>query len=195
MFPRKKLKANTTVTTPVCHSTLIDSYDIFDLPCTFINMFKATSLSEVERECKLCLNDILDSLKNRFLISSYKKHFSLILFYQKYNDINLSLASIFPLKMNEHIFYNKHIKIDINACFNIFIETLNQSDSNHWFENSENCKSASTKAHKIRVRRNLTTVGQLHLVNTFLKETNLEKKGSINVTDGKNTEGVAIDSY
>lgn len=195
LFPRKKLKANTIVTTPICHSTLVDSYDIFDIPCSFSNMLKVTSLSEVERECKLCLNDILDSLENQFLISSYKKHFSLILFYQKYNDINLFLASMFPLKMNEHIFYNRYIKVNQNACFNIFIETLNQSDSDLWFENRKNRISASTKAHKIRVCRNLTSVGQLHLVNTFLKETNLGKKGSINVTYGKNTEGVAIDAY
>lgn len=55
--------------------------------------------------------------------------------------------------------------------------------------------SASIKAHKIRGCRNLTSVGKLHLVNTFLKETNLGKKGSINVTYGKNSEGVAIDAY
>lgn len=78
---------------------------------------------------------MLDSLENQFLINFYKKHFSLILFYQKYNDINLFLASILPLKMNEHIFYNKYLKVDQNACFNIFIQTLNQSDSNFWFEN------------------------------------------------------------
>lgn len=105
------------------------------------------------------------------------------------------LTSIFPLNFNENLFYNKYIKVDKNAYFNIFIETLNQSDSDLWFENRKYCISASTKAHKIRVCKNLTTVGQFNLVNTFLKKTNLGKKGTINVTYGKNTEAVAIDAY
>lgn len=110
-------------------------------------------------------------------------------------NISLSLSNIFPLKLNENIFYYKYIYVDNKKRFNIFIETINQSESNYWLENRKYRISASIKAHKIRVYRNSTPNGQIKLVNTFLNENNLGRKGTINVIYGKNTEAVAIDTY
>lgn len=102
----------------------------------------------------------------------------MILLNQTYNDINLNLSNMFPLKLNESNYYFKNINVDKNACFNIFIKTLNQADSQFWFENRKYRISVSSKAHKIKVCRNLTPAGQIHLVNTFLKTANLGKTGT-----------------
>lgn len=72
LFPRKKPKTDPAVTTAVSHLTLIDSYDILNIPYSFNNMLKVTTLTEIKRECKKCINDILANLENQLLISSYK---------------------------------------------------------------------------------------------------------------------------
>lgn len=198
LFPHKKSKMDSKITDTLEHSDLINRYNILEIPCSLSSMLKVTSLGEVERECRKCLNDIIGNIENEFLICSYKKHFALISYYQKYNNISLSLSNIFPLKLNENIFYYKYIYVDNKKSFNIFIETINQSESNlNWLENRKYRISASIKAHKIRVYRNLTPNGQIKLVNTFtfLNENNLGRKATINVTYGKNTEAVAIDTY
>lgn len=193
MFPSKIQKIDSG--SSVCHSELISNYHILNIPCSLSNMLKVTSHNEVEKECRQCLDDVIGNIENQLLIDSYKKHFSLISFNQKYNDINLNLFNMFPLKVNESNFYFKNINVDKNSCFNILIKTLNQADSNFWFENRKYRISASSKAHKIKICKNLTPAGQIHLVNTLLKTANLGKTGTRNVTYGKNTESIAIRTY
>lgn len=63
------------------------------ITCSYINILKQKLLSEVGRECKLCLNAILENMNLMiFVIQSNKNHIALILFNQAQNIFSTFLT-------------------------------------------------------------------------------------------------------
>lgn len=63
LFPNKYKCAMVTDVIPVTHQMLINNTNILKFPCSLSRMIKEESISEVERECKSCIDSIIDQLE------------------------------------------------------------------------------------------------------------------------------------
>lgn len=89
------------------------------------------------------------------------------------------------LNFTEHNLFYEQICISKSVMFDIFNQTINQSECERWNIERKLRFSASVKAHKIKTCKIWTDEGLKHLANTLLKENKLGKTGNLNVNNGK----------
>lgn len=118
MFPNKKLKINVdSINSVSLETTLIDTTDVLSIPCSFTNILKQEFLSEVDRECKLCLNTIIVSIEFDNIFNYNKKHMILL---NKSQNI-LPRFTCFPLNNFIHDkFYFNNIYLNQDKIVDIF---------------------------------------------------------------------------
>lgn len=194
LFPNKYKCAMVTDVVPVTHQMLINNTNILKIPCSLSRMIKEESISEVERECKSCIDSIIDQLECEIIIRRNRVFMSSI-FYKQNQHIESQNYVIFPLNFKEHNFFFEKICISQSVMFDIFNQTINQSECERWNIERKLRLSASVKAHKIKTCKNWTDEGLKHLANILLKENKLGKTGNLNVNYGKKTEGLAIECF
>lgn len=173
---------------------LIDNYNILNIPCSLSRMIKSESITEVERECKLCIDSIIDKLECEIIIKRNRVFLSSI-FYKQNQHLETQNYVIFPLNFKEHNLFYEKICISKPIMFNIFNQTINQSECERWNVERKIRLSASVKAHKIKICKSWTDTGLKHLANILLKDNKLGKTGNLNVNYGKKTEVLAIEYF
>jgi hypothetical protein len=94
---------------PIEHQMLIDNYNNLNIPCSLSRMIKSESITEVERECKLCIGSIIDKLECEIIIKRNRVFLSSI-FYKQNQHLETQNYVIFPLNFKEHnLFYEKFL--------------------------------------------------------------------------------------
>lgn len=148
---------------------------------------------EIAIECKKCLVELLDeleeSLTTDFMYTIVSKQNSF--------DINLSqtIGSCFPLNIKEHEFYMNNLIVDCNQIIKINNQTIMQSESVQWKYIRQSRISASVKAHRIKICKDLSFNNQEKLAKSLLIEKELGYRGKINVAYGNKYESEAIECY
>lgn len=193
LFP-KKPQALSIIANSTSHQTLVNDYNILEIPCSLSIILKENFMTDVERECKDCLHSIIDKIEFEQIINTNKRHISTIFFKQNQSSKLIKLA-IFPLNFLEHNFFYKNIYLTKSKIFEIFIQTLSQADSEQWKKERVYRLSASAKAHKIKTCKNWTVEGLKKLNQIFFLDNNLGNKGNINVKYGKQTESIALNEF
>lgn len=180
----KKPQPLSMIDNSISYQTLVNNYKILEIPCSLSAVLKENFMTDVERECKVCLYSIIDKIEFEQIINMNKTHIPTIFFKQNQNSKLIKLA-IFPLNFLEHNFYYKNIYLTKSKVFEIFIQTLSQTESEQWKKERMYRLSASAKAHKIKTCKNWTIEGLKKLNQIFFLDTNLGHKGNINVKYGK----------
>lgn len=87
LFPNKKPKLEIENLTPITLDYLINEGNILNIPCSFSNIIKHETFTEVDRACKTCLDEIIENIEFECTSNSNKKYIAKIFFNQSQNSI------------------------------------------------------------------------------------------------------------
>lgn len=158
LFPNKYKNSKVTNIVPITHEMLINDTSILEIPCSLSRMLKEESISEVERECKFCIDTIIDKLECETIINRNKVFLS-SMYYKQDQHFKTQNCVIFPLNFKEHIFFFERICINKSVMLDIFNQTINQSECERWNKERKLRISASEKANKIKTCKSWTDKG------------------------------------
>ncbi|XP_025191600.1 uncharacterized protein LOC112591885 [Melanaphis sacchari] len=148
---------------------------------------------EIAIECQKCLEELLDeveeSITTDFMYTIVSKQYSF--------DINFSkkIGSYFPLNIKEHTFYMNNVVVNSQQIISINNQTKMQSESIQWKYIRQSRISASVKAHRIKICKDLSFENQEKLATSLLIDKELGYQGKINVAYGNKYENEAIKYY
>lgn len=194
LFPSKNINTTEINTTPISHQTLVKNTNILNISCSLSNILKEETISQIDRECKNCVNSIINQIEFDLMVNLNKAHVSSILFKQN-QHFKIQNSVVFPLDLSNHDFYFKNICINKSKIFEIFIQTIGQSENEQWKRERKIRLSASMKAHKIKSCKNWSNDGLEQLANTLLLDSNLGKRGNINTKYGQEMEKIALNKF
>jgi len=87
------------------HHDLVDNYNIFSIPCSLSILIKEELISEEDRQCNNCLNDIINKLEKEEIRLKNVQYINNIIRYQLCNITYNLQPSNFPLNQNIHKIY------------------------------------------------------------------------------------------
>ncbi|KAL4084013.1 hypothetical protein QTP88_029329 [Uroleucon formosanum] len=194
LFPKKKQKKSEVKSIAISHESLINYYNILEIPCILSKMIgKEPPLCDIAIECEKCLVELLDEVEES--ITTDFMYF--IISKQNSFDINLSQIKgfYFPLNIKEHEFYMNNVVVDSKQIISINNQTKMQSESIQWKYIRQSRISASVKAHRIKICKDLSFENQEKLAKSLLIDRDLGHQGKINVAYGNKYESEAIEYY
>lgn len=154
LFPPKKKHKNDIQS--ISHYDLVNTCNILSINCGVNKLIQEELLSEDDRECKICLNEIIDSIEMNEIFMKNDRLMNSVLKNQTSCDHSYVTQLVkFPLNKNEDNFYFNMIVVKNEEVKFIFNSTLEQSNSNKWIEQRKVTISA-TKCHKIKICKNMS---------------------------------------
>jgi len=176
------------------HHDLVDNYNILSIPCSLSILIKEELISEEDRQCNNCLNDIINKLEKEEIRLKNVQYINNIIRYQLCNITYNLQPSNFPLNQNIHNIYYSDVVVTHDKIQTIFNETIEQSHSDQW-KKYRSIRISATKCHKIKTCRNLSEEGQTRIAEVISEDLNLFGKAAVNTAYGLNTENVAFEVY
>jgi len=193
LFPPIKKQKNEILS--ISHYDLVNTYNILSINCGVNKLIQEELLSEDDRECKMCLNEIIDSIemeeifmKNDRLMNSVVENQS------SYDHSYVTQLIKFPLNKNEDNFYFNMVVVKKEEVKSIFNSTLEQSNSSKWTEHRK-IRISATKCHKIKICKNMSAENQQKIVDIISNDMKLIGKAALNTAYGTQTEMTAIETY
>jgi len=173
--PIKKLKNEIL---SISHYDLVNTYDILSINCGVNKMIQEELMSEDDRECKMCLNEIIDSIEMEEIFMKNDRLMNSVLENQSSCDHSYVTQLIkFPLNKNEDKFYFNMIVVKKEEVTSIFNSTLEQSNSNKWTEHRK-VRISATKCHKIKICKNMSAENQQKIVEIISNDVKLISKAA-----------------
>jgi len=109
----------------------VNTYDILSINCGVNKLIQEELMSEDDRECKMCLNEIIDSIEMEEIFMKNDRLMNSVIEKQSSSDHSYVTQLIkFPLNKNEDKFYFNMIIVKKEEVTSIFNSTLEQSNSN-----------------------------------------------------------------
>lgn len=192
LFPKKSQQIFNNELLPINHKSLVNEYNILEIPCILSKMIEKETQSKIHIECQNYLLDLINSVEK----STDNEFMNIIISKQiEYDNLLPLIGSYFPLISIQYEYFMNNIFVDSKQIMNIFNKTKMQSQSIQWNDIRKNRISASVKAHRIKTCKMLSFENQKKLAESLITEKNMGYQGNINVSYGMKYESEAIEFY
>lgn len=165
----------------------INTVPNFITPSLFKIVYDEEKKTECERIVSEVLNNLIENVLKSLNVEQYYFLINRILINQK-QEKNIFKPD-FVNKITE-TFYENNVKLSKNKIMNICIQTIQQSNTQAWFD-ERSIRLSASKAHLVKIRlRNFEK-----LAITLINEKPMFGRGLKNVTYGNKNEKIALKKY